>query len=242
MSELLIRQGPHKEGTSSLVAPSWIYEDPSQELVAHGLSPDSLREIVEDINQRAQSNFHGRFNPKHNLFSVLPVIGMVIGFVICILDIVLHDSIQLMIVGISMFCLSAVLTMLASFCVHRSYSRAIEYTMDNVLNHVEMRLNEDWQRCNGVRWFIAPEQSISSKRLDLLNKGRISTKYNIGVSCGEQNARFSFIAIGRPPCAVSRVRSIRSQIRTKGKYMAVNDNDVIFNIDSDSEDNPSLGL
>ena len=243
MTDLLVPQEQRKEFKLILkrTAPSWLYVEPTTELQAHGLSPEILKEIVDEINKNALTNFNRNYNAKCNYLPIPPAVGMVFGFILMALDIAEHDSAKL-IIGITMFLFCAVLAGITSVCAHRSYSRAMKCTMDNVLDHVEMSLNEQWQRCNGVRWFIAPEQLVTANRFHHWRqsagfKGKISTRYNIGISCGEQNARSSMVAIGSPPLSrsVSKARSIRSQLRHKGKYMAVDEDDnIIMTVDSDS--------
>ena len=80
------------------------------------------------------------------------------------------------------FAVSGLLNVFTLWAVNASYSKANQFAVDNVNRYVEITLNEQWQKENGIRWTIIAEQTMETR--GTRENRRITTKiwYHIGIS------------------------------------------------------------
>ena len=64
--------------------PTWQYVSPTPQLEQKGLTSNVLREIIESINQNSLKDFKANYNPNYSYIAILPILGIIIGFIICI--------------------------------------------------------------------------------------------------------------------------------------------------------------
>ena len=164
----------------------WSYVSPTPTLESQGLTPSTLKCILDTINKNVQRDYLSKFNPCYQYFSYLPYIGILIGFGLIISDIMNLEKDPW--IGVIIIAISIILAAISSFIVKRLYIKAVLYALYNMKLYVQVTLNQEWQRSNGIRWTIISERAIGSGQL---RRGRRKmhpyTWNHIGISSIQRN-------------------------------------------------------
>merc|ERR550525_2279298 len=67
--------------------------------------------------------------------------------------------------------------------MNREYKQALAGSMHAVKQHVEGRLNDQWQSSRGIKWSMESEQTIHSQRTEDGTRVTTVTWYHIGITC-----------------------------------------------------------
>jgi len=185
-AEILIRQQQAQSFSFSKGAPQWEYVSPTPTLESRGLTAGKLRQIINDINDRASTELDTNFNSKHAILTLLPCGGLLVGFLLCVLSMGNMSAAGFppeFYVGFIFIVISAFCGVAAFSRASRSYTRAIQSAVDAMKEYVDSTLNEEWQRQSGIRWVVANQQmlSIGNRRHNGNQRMRVRTLHHIEV-------------------------------------------------------------
>ena len=125
------------------------------------------------------------FNPLMMKLMYLPLIGVLLGFILCATGMGGFDgpgtSFYL---GVVLFVLSQIALVAMCFVVGSRHNNATQIAIDGMKQTVEVTLNEQWQKENNVRWTVTTEQTMHTRNNSNNNGTRIKVKtwYNIQVT------------------------------------------------------------
>merc|ERR1712096_299259 len=168
MTDFLIRQSQiRRGGICSTHPPQWQYTTPTPSLQQRGLTPQTLRETIDSINQTAARDFENNFNANYALLPVAPALGSLISIIFMVASIGSTKSgAGSFIAGIILFHLFIFCAIAACVVSHKHKVSAIEGARGAMQQFVEVTLNEQWQNSHGVRWTMVAEQTL------VVSKGR----------------------------------------------------------------------
>lgn len=185
---------------TQLIVHRHIYVPPTPALEAKGLTAHTLGQIIGNINEQAERDVNENYNPLYSTLVFLPIIGVFIGFSLCIASMgssVNSDphsfshgpprGFHLFGVGMVIFGLSMFGQVITCCLVGRKHTIAIQIAIDAMKEYVEITLNEQWQKECGIRWTVATEQTLSvsshrdSDSVHETQRINVKTWYNIEV-------------------------------------------------------------
>ena len=183
-ADIICRQNQNS-GLCNAKPPTWTAIMPTPELEAKGLTSITLTQIIDSINNTAQTDFESKFKTYYFFLTFLPCIGVLIGFIIFISSAAsmdLDSSMSGSVAGIIVLTLSGFLNICCCVGVSRLYMGATQFALDNMKRYVEITLNEQWQRENGIRWTIITEQTISTHGHGDDRSTTTTTWHHIGIT------------------------------------------------------------
>jgi len=185
---------------------------PTPELERRGLSPDTLKSIIDDINSNAEQQYQQKKHCFNRWWYLIPLILLALDIIIFAAaplrtnncpDSVDSDTtikyirsynycneshtvwywIGCAIATMLWFFLFIILPMIL-FYIRCSQKKKIRKCMESMRDYVEKDLNERFQKSNGIRWCILERQIIMNG-----SKGRVSafTLYDIGITALRTN-------------------------------------------------------
>jgi len=129
------------------------------------------RQIIGNINDQAERDVNDNFNPLYSKLVFLPIIGVLLGFILCVSSMgsfssSLDDSDSFgpptgFFVGMILFGLCGFGQVITCCLVGKAHVNAVQIAIDTMKQYVEITLNEQWQKECGVRWTVTTQQTLS---------------------------------------------------------------------------------